>query len=119
MNTRINSIRVVAIAALVIVVCMAASARAQTTASSLNDNSFRNRPPFRLDLFRLPARTQSFSLRPAGFRLMAETGARINSSATTPMAVGLNLQVFGAGTLGRLTKWTGFTRTSSFTAKSA
>ena len=113
MNTRMNSIRVVAIAALVIVVCMAASARAQTTASSLNDNSFRNRSPFRLDLFRLPARTQSFSLRPAGFRLMAETGARINSSATTPMAVGLNLQVFGAGTLGRLTKWTGFTSSNS------
>ncbi len=115
MNTRINSIRVM-IAALAIVVCMAASARAQTTASSLNDNSFRNRSPFRLDLFRLPARTQSFSLRPAGFRLMAETGARINSSATTPMApmaVGPNLQVFGAGTLGRLTKWTGFTSSNS------
>jgi hypothetical protein len=31
-----------------------------------------------------------------------------------PMATGPNLQVLGGGTLGRLTKWSGFTSSNSF-----
>jgi hypothetical protein len=36
------------------------------------------------------------------------------SFAITPMAAGPNLTVLGSGTLGRLTKWTGFTSSNSF-----
>jgi hypothetical protein len=43
----------------------------------------------------------------AEFSLMA-------SFNLTPLAAGSNLQVLGGGTLGRLTKWTGFTSSNSF-----
>jgi hypothetical protein len=38
----------------------------------------------------------------------------IPSFSVTPMASGPNLTVLGGGTLGRLTKWTGFTSSNSF-----
>ena len=113
MTTRIKSMRLMAVAAFVVVVCMLASAQAQTPASKLTDNGFSNPSEFRLNFFGLPTRKRSFSLRPAGFRLIAEPSAGINASAITPLASGLNLQVFGSGTLGRLTKWTGFTSSNS------
>ena len=61
-----------------------------------------------------------FSLAPSDLRLTPVTYARTNallrSNAISfiPMAAGPNLQVIGSGTLGRLTKWTGFTSSNSF-----
>lgn len=49
--------------------------------------------------------------RRAGFSLMP-------SYSLTPLAAGPNLPVLGGGTLGRLTKWTGFTSSNSFVGDS-
>src|SRR5262245_22408233 len=57
-----------------------------------------------------PAKRTAFSLtasRPA-------MNASSPSFNITPMAAGPNLTVLGGGTLGRLTKWTGFTSSNSF-----
>lgn len=101
--------RLMAIATLVVVVFVVASAEAQTPPSNPTANSF-SRSEFRLDLFRFAARTSGLSLRPAGFSLMPARSASVNASAMTPLATGPNLQVLGGGTPGRLTKWTGISR---------
>jgi hypothetical protein len=44
---------------------------------------------------------------------MPARSASITASAVRPIVAAANLQVFGSGTLGRLTKWTGFTSSSS------
>ena len=54
----------------------------------------------------------------AGFALMPLSRVVNASSSITPMAVGSNLPVMGGGTLGRLTKWTGFTSSNSFISNS-
>src|SRR5262249_34554973 len=57
-----------------------------------------------------------------GFSLMPpDTLSRAGapSFSITPMAVGPSLQVLGAGTVGRLTKWTGFTSSNSFIGDSS
>ena len=53
--------------------------------------------------------------RRAGFYLMPSSGANMSEAAFTisPAATGPNLTVLGAGTLGRLPKWTGFTSSNS------
>ena len=56
------------------------------------------------------SRRWSFSLTPSSSR----TRANASSSNIAPAASGPNLPVFGGGTLGRLTKWTGFTSSNSF-----
>ena len=114
MNTRIKSMRLMAIATLAVVGFVVASVEAQTPASNLTGNSFSSRSEFRLDLFRFAARRSGVSVLPAGFSLMPARSASINASAMTPVATGPNLQVLGGGTLGRLTKWTGFTGSNSF-----
>ena len=112
MNTRINSVKLMAIAAASVVVFTLASAQAQTPASKIPIDSLNNRSEFRLEMFRFAVKRQALPLRPAGFRLMPEASARINASAMMPMA-GSNLQVLGSGTVGRLTKWTGITSSNS------
>ena len=54
--------------------------------------------------------------KPAGFSLMPVSGTVSPSAPAitiTPLAAAANLQVIGGGTLGRLTKWTGFTSGNS------
>jgi hypothetical protein len=51
-----------------------------------------------------------FSMQPARHTLKPGTTAFV----ITPTAIGPNLQVLGGGTLGRVTKWTGFTSSNSF-----
>jgi tetratricopeptide (TPR) repeat protein len=63
---------------------------------------------------RLPAQARPRNR--AGFRLMPASSFREPSGPAfviTPMASAANLQVFGGGTLGRLTKWMGFTSTNA------
>ncbi len=119
MNTRNKSITLSAIFSLAVVVLMICSAQAQTPTNKLTDHSLRNRSEFRLDLFRIPARRQSLSSRTAGFALMPARSASINAGAMISIAAAANLQVFGSGTLGRLTKWTGFTSANSFIGDSS
>jgi hypothetical protein len=57
-----------------------------------------------------PARRAAFALMPS--RGYANAGGP--SFNISPMAAGPNLPVIGGGTLGRLTKWTGFTSSNSF-----
>ena len=89
---------------------IAASAQAQTLAAEGNDNQPQPTPaPALMPRYRL-------SLGPAGFRLMPVTNRRTNAGSVSkgnlmPMATAF--QVFGSGTLGRLTKWTGFTSSNS------
>jgi hypothetical protein len=116
MKTRIKSMHLTAVATLAVVVFMLASAQAQSPASKLTDNSFSNQSEFRSDLFRFPSRRQSLSPQPAGFSLRPVSGNVSTAEPAftiTPMAAGPNLQVVGGGTLGRLTKWTGFTSGNS------
>jgi hypothetical protein len=56
--------------------------------------------------------------RRAGFALMPLSRVVNASSSITPMALGPNLPVIGGGTIGRLTKWTGFTSSNSFIGNS-
>jgi hypothetical protein len=114
MDTRIKSLTLIAISTLAVIVFVVASAEAQTRESNLTGNSFTSRSEFRLDLLRFAARRSGLSLRPAGFSLMPARSVSINANAMTPMATGPNVQVLGSGTLGRLTKWTGFTGSNSF-----
>ncbi len=106
--------RLMANATLAVVIFVLASAEAQTPAGNLSGNSFSSRSESRLDLFRFAARRSGLSLLPAGFSLMPAGSGNINASAMTPMTMGLNLQVLGSGTTGRLTKWTGFSGSNSF-----
>ena len=99
---------------LLLTILIAASAQAQKpTASATNDG----RSNATRALVLMPR--MSFSLMPARFRLMAATNSRANAGSNpnanlSPMAAGPNLQVLGGGTLGRLTKWTGFSSSNSF-----
>jgi hypothetical protein len=54
--------------------------------------------------------------RPAFSLMPSSRAVKLNGSAfnITPMAGGPSLTVMGGGTLGRLTKWTGFTSSNSF-----
>ena len=111
MTTRLKSLGLMAVAAFGVVFCTLASAQAQIPVSKLTAHGISNPSEFRLNFFGLPPRKRSFSLRPAGFALMPATNATNTSGMT--LAAGPNLQVFGSGTIGRLTKWTGFTSSSS------
>jgi hypothetical protein len=114
MNTRIKSMKQLAIATLAIVIFTLIPAQAQSPARKIVNDSFTSRADFGLDLFRFLAGRESLSARrPAGFRLMPEASARINAGPVTVLATGPKLQVLGSGTLGRLTKWTGFTSSNS------
>ena len=94
-------------------VFIVASAQAQAPAAAANDN--------RSNATRVQAFAPRYrlSLMPAGFRLMPTTstrtgvGSRSTGISLMPMAAVPNLQVMGGGTLGRLTKWTGFTSSNS------
>ena len=92
-------------------VFIAASVHAQTPAAAMTTETTRNTRAG------LCASTE-VSLVPVRFRLTAATSARTNAGPrpTTinlmPIA-GPNPQVLGGGTLGRLTKWTGFTSSNS------
>src|SRR5215471_16215850 len=73
-----------------------------------------------LSITNLLARTRShprtrFSLMP-GSTTAATSGPGFSIG---PMATGPNLQVLGSGTVGRLTKWTGFTSSNSFIGDSS
>src|SRR5215471_346229 len=73
-----------------------------------------------LSITNLLARTRShprtrFSLMP-GSTTAATSGPGFSIG---PMATGPNLPVLGSGTVGRLTKWTGFTSTNSFIGDSS
>ena len=89
-------------------------------ATGLNNNStfdLRSRSEFQLDFFsRRRATKKAFS--PIGFSLKPYASAKVGADLITPMA-GLNLQVLGSGTVGRLTKWTGITSTNSFIGDSS
>ncbi|HEV8482306.1 MAG TPA: hypothetical protein VGV87_02000, partial [Blastocatellia bacterium] len=84
-----------------------ASAQAQTSASANDSRSGANHTVALIPRFRLP-------LAPFRLRLMpsANTNARTAPGAMALMG-GSNLPVLGGGTLGRLTKWTGFTSSNS------
>jgi trimeric autotransporter adhesin len=115
MNTLIKSVRRIGVATIVVAVLTLAPTQAQTAATKLADTSFRNGSEFRLDLFRSTAGRQRVAARPAGFALMPESRTAVTMM---PTAAGANLQVLGSGTLGRLTKWTGFTTGNSFVGDS-
>jgi hypothetical protein len=69
---------------------------------------------FRFALFP-PAAPARLGLSPNGFSLMPARGGSASSRLSlSPMAAGPSLPVVGGGTLGRLTKWTGFTSSNSF-----
>jgi hypothetical protein len=91
---------------------IAASARAQSPAATNDNRNGATRAAAFVPRLRV-------WLMPARFRLTAATSAPTNAGSrpTTitlmPMA-GPNFQVLGGGTLGRLTKWTGFTSGNSF-----
>lgn len=100
-----------------VVLVLVAISQAQTrinTATGLNNTSrlgVTGGQEFRLDSFSL-RRASKRALLPIGFRLEPEASAKINSALMTPM--GLNLQVLGSDTIGRLTKWAGLTSSNSF-----
>src|SRR4029079_14894555 len=88
-----------------------ASAQAQTGgAAAANDSrGGGNHTVALIPRFRLP-------LAPFRFRLpVANTNTRTAPGAMAPMG-GFNFPVLGGGTVGRLTKWTGFTSSNSFVA---
>ena len=62
---------------------------------------------------RFPGITSDFRLMPAA-SARTNTGSRSSAISLMPMAA--NLQVLGGGTLGRLTKWTGFHRATQSSA---
>ena len=104
---------------LLLTIFLAASAHAQTLTTAVDDKQNDAPPP-------LPSVSRvRFALNPTGFRLMPDINPRANdglgSSATDPMsvAVGLNIQVLGSGTIGRLAKWTGLTSSNSFIGDSS
>jgi hypothetical protein len=68
--------------------------------------------------FRFDMLAQARPGRRAGFALMPMSRVVNASSSITPMGLGPNLPVMGGGTLGRLTKWTGFTSSNSFIGNS-
>src|SRR5262245_57887451 len=86
----------------------AASAQAQTAAADTGSRSGANYTVALIPRFRLP-------LAPVRFRLMpsVNTNSRTAAGTMTPMG-GANFPVLGGGTVGRLTKWTGFSSSSSF-----
>jgi hypothetical protein len=113
MNTRNKSITMTAFVTLAVVVLMISSSQAQTLANKQTDKLLSDRAEFRLDLFRIPARSRNLLLRPASFSLMPAVSNGINTSAMT-VAAAASLQVLGSGTVGKLTKWTGITSGNSF-----
>ena len=100
---------------LTIALCLSESIAQAQTGSSKNQES--NRKAGFTGGFRFDLLAQARPSRRAGFALMASRSyANANTSALSisPMAAGPNLPVLGGGTLGRLTKWTGFTSSNSF-----
>lgn len=118
MNTRFKLIELIGVIALAIILILPASAPAQILAGKPKDNGFANQSAFRLDLFRLrPARHRAPTS--TRFALTAEASAVTSGVAPTFLAAAPNLQVLGVGTLGRLTKWSGFTGSNSFIGDSS
>jgi hypothetical protein len=113
MNTRNKSITMTAFVTLAVVVLIISSAQAQTLTNKQTDKLLSDRAEFRLDLFRMPARSRNLLLRPAGFSLMRAVSTGIITSAMT-VGAAASLQVLGSGTVGKLTKWTGITSGNSF-----
>src|SRR5215471_15215725 len=94
------------------------AARAQVTDSQAGNARETVRSEFQLSTLLAQARRRprlGFSLMPPG--ILSSTGA--SSFSIAPMAAGPNLQVLGGGTVGRLTKWTGFTSSNSFIGDSS
>src|SRR5215831_6958729 len=92
-----------------VLVAIVGSARGQTPTTRTAANSGEIQLTSQMTLAR-PAKRAAFSLtssRPA-------VNASSPSFNITQMAAGPNLTVLGGGTLGRLTKWTGFTSSNSF-----
>src|SRR5262245_15707516 len=94
------------------------AARAQVTDSQAGNARETVRSEFQLSTLLAQARRRprlGFSLMPPG--ILSSTGA--SSFSIAPMAAGPNLQELGGGTVGRLTKWTGFTSSNSFIGDSS
>ncbi len=95
-------------------------AQAQTASSQANNTASlaTGRSEFQLSRLLAQARRGPRS----GFSLMLRSRNVSEAAAPftiTPMAAGPNLQVLGSGTVGRLTKWTGFTSSNSFIGDSS
>jgi len=90
----------------VLTVSVATSTQAQTRTTADKPDEQSRALSF-LPRYKLSLSSQSFRIAPA----KRKSGGS-PSGSLTPMA--LNLQVLGGGTLGRLTKWTGFTSSNSF-----
>src|SRR5215471_18878374 len=92
--------------------------RAQVTDSQAGNTKETVRSEFQLSTLLAQSRRRprlSFSLMPSSI----EVRASAPFFSITPMATGPNLQVLGSGTVGRLTKWTGFTSSNSFIGDSS
>ena len=91
-----------------------AVAQAQTANSQTNDTASRAsaKSEFQFSSLLAPARRR----RRSDFSPIPSSGARASASLFNimPMVAGPTLPVVGGGTLGRLTKWTGFTSSTSF-----
>src|SRR5262249_5343454 len=94
------------------------AARAQVTDSQAGDAEETVRSEFQLSTLLAQTRRRPrmvFSLMPPDS--LSRAGSP--SFSITPAAIGSNLQVLGSGTVGRLTKWTGFNSSNSFIGDSS
>src|SRR5215471_21424939 len=94
--------------------------RAQVTDSQAGNTKETVRSEFQLSTLlaqsrRRPRLSLSFSLMPSSIDVRASAPF----FSITPMATGPNLPVLGSGTVGRLTKWTGFNSSNSFIGDSS
>src|SRR5215471_6128947 len=92
--------------------------RAQVTDSQAGNTKETVRSEFQLSTLLAQSRRRprlSFSLMPSSIDVRASAPF----FSITPMATGPNLPVLGSGTVGRLTKWTGFNSSNSFIGDSS
>jgi hypothetical protein len=112
-NNLLSSMQLCLVLLWTTLITVMAQAQTSTTAAANDNRGKASRAPAVV-----PRR--GFFLTPASFRLTPAASARTSAgsrSSLTPMAA--NLQVFGSGTLVRLTKWVGFTGRNSFIGDSS